>query len=62
MEDYTTNNFMYCHQDADHDIIHNKRRFISVNIHNPLDFAVFFKVHSQLSVSSDSNDGEIRCM
>ena len=40
VEDHTTHNCLECHQDADHDIIINRRRSVSVIIHTLLVFFV----------------------
>ena len=53
---------MECHQDADHAIIINIRRSVSGIIHTLLGVAVYWKVHIQLAIASDSTDGEIRYM
>ena len=62
VEYYTTHNCLECHQDADDDIILNRRRSVSVIIHNLLNVAVFWKVQIQPYVASNSVDGEIICI
>ena len=42
--DYTTHNFLYCHQYEDHAIIINRRRSVSGIIHTLLGVDVFWKV------------------
>ena len=62
VEDYTTQNCLESHQDADHAINFNRRRSVSVIIHNMLTVSVLWKVYIQPAIESYSNDGEIRCM
>ena len=61
-EYHTTQNFLECHQDADHARILSKRRSVSGIIHTLPGVAVFWKVHIQPDIASDSADGEVRCM
>ena len=61
-EDHTIMNFLECHQDADHSIILNRRLSVSGIIHTLIGVYVWWKVHIQLAISSDSTDGEIICM
>ena len=56
-EYYTTHNCLEYHQYADHDIILNRRRSVSVIIHTLIGVAVCWRVHIQLAISSDSTDG-----
>ena len=44
VEYHTTQNCLYCHQDADHDRIINRRRSVSGIIHTLLDVDVCWKV------------------
>ena len=62
VEDHTTQNLLEFHQDADHARIINRRRSILGIIHHLLGFSVYWKVHIQPAVASDSTDREIRCM
>ena len=62
VEDHKTQNFLECHQDADHARIINRRRSVSGIIHTLLGVAVCWKVQIQPAIASDSTDGEIRCM
>ena len=57
VEDYTTQNCLERHQEADHDIIINIRRPVSVITHTLLGVSVCWKVHNQPALSSDSTDG-----
>ena len=57
VEDYTTQNYLECQQDADHAIILNRRRSVSSIIHTLLGFDVCWKVQSQPNIASDSTDG-----
>ena len=61
-KDHKTQIFLECHQDADHAIILNIRRSVSVIIHSLLGVAVCWKVRIQPSIEYDYTDGEIRCM
>ena len=61
-EDYTTQNSLEFHQDADHDINLNRRRLVPGIIHTRIGVAVFWKVQIQTDVASDSTGGEIRCI
>ena len=51
-----------CHQDADHAIIINRRRSVSGIIHTLLGVAIFWKVHIQSAITSDSTDVKIGCI
>ena len=62
VEDCTTHNCLELYQDVDHARIFNIRRSVSGIVHPLLGVSVCWKVQIQLSVSSDSTDGEIRCM
>ena len=62
MEDYTTHNFLECHQDVDHTILSNIRRSFSVIYHTLLVVSVFWRLQIQLDVASDSTNGKSRCM
>ena len=62
VEEHTTQNCLECHQDADHARILNRRRTVSDIIHTLLGVTVYWKVHIQASIASDSTDREIRCM
>ena len=62
IEDYTTHNCLECHQYADHARILNRRRSVSGIIHTMFGVSVYWKVQIQTAISSDSTDGEIRCM
>ena len=57
VEEYTTQNFLEYHQDANHPIILNRRRSVSGIINNLLGVAVCCKVYIQIFVASDSTDG-----
>ena len=57
VEDYTTYNCLECHQDVDHAIIINRRRSVSGILHTLLGVAVFWKVHIQPDIASNSTDG-----
>ena len=57
VEYHTTQNFLECHQDADHARIINRRRSVSGIIHTLLGVAVFWKVQIQPAIASDSTDG-----
>ena len=62
VEDHITQNCLEYHQDAYHAIILNRRRSVLGIIHTLLGVAVCWKVQIQPAISSDSTDGEIRCM
>ena len=62
VEYYTTQNCLEWHQDADHYIIINRKRSVSVIIHTLIGVDFWCKVQIQPSISSDSTDGYIRCM
>ena len=56
VDDHKTQNFLECHQDADHSIILNRRRSVMGIIHTLLGVAVFWKVQIQTVIESDSTD------
>ena len=60
IEYYTTQNCLECHQDADHEIILNRRRSVFGIIHTLLGVSVFCKVQIQPNIASYSTDVEIR--
>ena len=62
VEDYTTQNCLEYHQDADHDRIFNRIRSVSGIIHTLLGISVCWKVYIQPDTASDYTDREIRCM
>ena len=57
VEDYTTHNFLECHQYSNHAIIINRRRLVSGIINTSIGVAVFRKVNIQPTVEYDSTDG-----
>ena len=57
VEDHTTHNCLECCQDADHAIIINRRRSVSVIIHTLLVVSLFWKVQIQPAIASHSTDG-----
>ena len=59
VEDYTTQKFLECHQDADNA---NRRRSFSGILHTMIGLYVSRKVQIKRDTASDSTDGEIRCM
>ena len=61
VEYYTTHNCLECHQYSDSRIT-NRRRSVSDIIHNLIGFSVFWKLHIQPTIASDSTDGEIGCI
>ena len=62
VEDCTTHNCLKLYQDVDHARILNIRRSVSGIIHLLHGVSVCWKVQIQSAISSDSTDGEIRCM
>ena len=62
VEYYTTHHSLEFHQNADHAIIFNRRQPVSVIINNMLGVSICCKVKIQPAITSDSTDGEIRCM
>ena len=62
VEDYTSHNDLECHQYSDNAIIINIGRLFSGIIHTLLGVAVFWKLHIQPAIASDSTNGEIRYM
>ena len=56
VEYYVTYNCLYCHQYADHARILNRRRSLSGIIYTLLGVAVFWKVHIQPAIDSESTD------
>ena len=62
VEEQTTHNCLEYHQCADHARIINRRQSVSGILHTLLGVAVFWKLHIQPAIASDSTDGEIRCM
>ena len=62
VENYTTHNCLECHQYADHAIILNIRGSVSGIVHTIISVDVFWKVHIQPAIASDSNYGEFRFM
>ena len=61
-EEYTTQIFFKFHQDADHARILNRRWSVSGIIHTLTGVSVFWKVHIQPAIASDSTYAEIICM
>ena len=57
VEDYTTHNFLECHQYSNHAIIINRRSLVSGIINTSIGVAVFRKVKIQPTVEYDSTDG-----
>ena len=57
VEDYTTHNFLECHQYADHAININIRRSVSGILHTLLGVSVYLKVQIQPYISSEYTDG-----
>ena len=57
VKDYTTHNFLEFHQDAYHARILNIRRLVSCIFYTLLDVDVFWRVHIQPDVASNSTDG-----
>ena len=62
VEDYTDQNCLECHQDADHTKIINRRRSVYEIIHNLLGVSILRKVHIQPCVGSAYTDGNIGFM
>ena len=57
VEDHTTHNCLEYHQYAYHAIILNIRRSVSGILHTMIGVSIFWKVHIQLDIASDSTDG-----
>ena len=57
VEDHTTQNFLECHQDADHTRVLDIRQSVLGIIHTQLGIAVCWKVQIRTAVASDSTDG-----
>ena len=56
VEYYTTQNWLQCHWDANHDRIINRRRQVSGIIHTLPGVNVCWKLHIKLDISSKSTD------
>ena len=62
MEEYTTQNCLEFHQDADHARTINRIQSVSGIIHTLLGVAVCWKLQIRPSMAYDSTGGEIICM
>ena len=62
VEDYTTQNCLEFHQDADNGIIIDRSWSVSGIVHTILGIVVFCKVHIKPDLASESTNGDIRCM
>ena len=57
VEDHKTQIFLECNQNSDHARFINRRRSVSGILYTMLGVSVFWKVHIQPDIASDSTDG-----